>query len=77
MAWLFFFVMKVPLVYKPRDFSSTKIRNKCWNPSCLDNIVSGMRFDRVNECNKLYHEEEAPNHRDILFWIGNVTKCFN
>ena len=78
LGWLgCLFVMKVPLVHKSRDLFSTKPRKQCWNPSCLDDIMSGMRFDRFNECLKLHHEEEAPDHRDKLFWIEEMTKCFN
>ena len=39
--------------------------------------MSGKTFDRIKECLKLDHEEEAPEHRDRLFWISTMTKGFN
>ena len=39
--------------------------------------MSGKGFNRINECLKLDHEEEAPEHGDMLFWIRKMKKGFN
>ena len=40
-------------------------------------MMGGKRFDRINECLKLYNEEENPQHRDRFFWLRKLTKRFN
>ena len=39
--------------------------------------MSGKRFDRINECIKLDHEEESPENIYTFFWIRKMKKGFN
>ena len=43
----------------------------------MRNAMSGKRFDRIDECLKLYYEEDASEQSDRLFWIRKTTKGFN
>ena len=71
------FIGKVHPGHFSSDLFSTKPRNKFWNLPCLGDAMSDKRFERINACLKLDDEEKAPEHKDRLFWIIKLSKCFN
>ena len=77
-GWLgIWFVMQLHPGYQMRDFFSVKNRTTFWNPSFLGYIMSGKRFEQINECIRLRNIEDNPDYRDKFFWVREMIDCFN